>query len=111
MLWKTPGETNQHARVMDIYLDWTITVLKYIFWPIGIAVYYLGIAVLTVLKLLYQPVAFILQPVFYLAKFILGCFAFPFKLLARLEVSSTLQNFPEEADFQSLCTTTLALLF
>lgn len=77
---------------MEIYLDWTITVLKYIFWPIGIAVYYLGIAVLTVLKLLYQPVAFVLQPVVYLAQFVLACVAFPLKLLARFEVSNTLRH-------------------
>lgn len=71
---------------MNIYLDWLLTILWYICWPFGILVFYLVTFVLTVLKLLYWPIAFVLQPVVFLGRFIAACIALPFKALVRLEV-------------------------
>ena len=65
----------------------SLTVLWYICWPIAILIYYIAVAVLFVLKLLYRPVGFLLQPVVYLGHFILACLIAPFQLLAKLEVS------------------------
>lgn len=72
---------------MNIYLAWTLTVLWWICWPVGITLYYLAITVLTLLKLLYWPVAFVLQPVVYFLRFIAACLALPFRALVKLEVS------------------------
>ena len=74
---------------MNIYLAWTGTILWWICWPIGIVVYYLFVAVITALKVLYWPIAFILQPVVYLFRFIAACLALPFRALVKLEVSGT----------------------
>jgi len=76
---------------MNIYLDWALTISWYICWPTWLAVYYLAVALLVVLKLLYQPIAFVLQPVVYFAKIIGTCLAFPFRLLAKLEVHAIIQ--------------------
>lgn len=73
---------------MNIYLAWALTISWYIVWPVWLAVYYLAGALLVVLKLLYQPIAFILQPVVYFGKIVATCLAFPFRLLAKLEVPS-----------------------
>lgn len=72
---------------MNTYLDWALTVSWYICWPIWLAVYYLVVALLVILTFLYQPIAFVLQPVVYFGKIIGTCLAFPFRLLAKLEVS------------------------
>ena len=74
---------------MNIYLAWLVTVLWWICYPVGIIVYYVAIVVLTLLKLLYRPLAFVLQPVVYFGRFVLACLAFPFMLLAKLEVRSS----------------------
>jgi hypothetical protein len=71
---------------MNIYLAWTGTILWWICWPIGILLYYLFVAVVAILKLIYWPIAFILQPVVYLLRFIAACLALPFRALVKLEV-------------------------
>lgn len=71
----------------NVYLANTLTVLWYICWPIGILVYYVAIAVLSILKLLYRPVRFLLQPFVYLGRFVLACMIAPFQLLVKFEVS------------------------
>lgn len=71
---------------MNIYLEWLVTILWWICYPVGIVAYYLAIVLLTVAKLLYRPLALVLQPVVYFGRFILACLAFPFVLLAKLEV-------------------------
>lgn len=80
-------ETDPDVERMNVYLSWTITVLYWIFWPVGKLLLYLAILVLTTLKLLYRPVAFLSLPLLYLGRFMLVCLAAPFQLLAKLEVS------------------------
>lgn len=72
---------------MNKYLAGTLTVLFWIAWPIYIIIYYLAIAIFAILKILYWPIAFILQPVVYLFRFIAACLALPFRALVKLEVS------------------------
>jgi hypothetical protein len=74
---------------MNIYLAWTGTILWWICWPIGILLYYLFVAVVAILKLIYWPIAFILQPVVYLLRFIAAILALPFRALVKLEVRDT----------------------
>lgn len=77
----------QHAHAMNIYLAWTGTILYWISWPIGIVLFYLFVTVVAILKLIYWPIAFVLQPVVYLLRFIAACLALPFRALVKLEVS------------------------
>lgn len=72
---------------MNIYLAWTGTILYWISWPIAIALFYLFVAVVAVLKLIYWPIAFVLQPVVHLLRFIAAVLALPFRALVKLEVS------------------------
>jgi hypothetical protein len=74
---------------MNIYLVWTGTILYWIVWPVGIALYYLFVTVVAILKLIYWPIAFVLQPVVYLVRFIAACLALPFRALVKLEVSNS----------------------
>jgi hypothetical protein len=74
---------------MNIYLAWVGTILWWICWPIGILLYYLFVAVVAILKLIYWPIAFILQPVVYLLRFIAAILALPFRALVKLEVRDT----------------------
>ncbi|TKA29011.1 hypothetical protein B0A50_03423 [Salinomyces thailandicus] len=67
---------------IDIYLASTITILWYICWPL----YYIATGVLYILKLLYWPVDFLLQPFVYLGRFLFACCLAPFQLLVKLEV-------------------------
>lgn len=70
-------------------LAWTRTIGWWICYPIGLVLWYLAVVVLFVLNLLYRPVAFLLQPLVYLGRFILACLVFPFTLAARLEASTS----------------------
>ena len=80
------AEQLQHKQG-SVLLAKTLTVFWYICWPIAILIYYIAVAVLFILKLLYQPVGFLLQPVVYLGRFLLACLVAPFRLLVKLEVS------------------------
>lgn len=71
---------------MNIYLAWTGTILYWISWPIGIVLFYLFVAVVAILKLIYWPIAFVLQPVVHLLRFITAVLALPFQALVKLEV-------------------------
>ena len=75
------------------YLAGTLTVLFWVCWPIYIILYYISITILTILKLLYWPIAFVLQPVVYLLRFITACLALPFRALVKLEVNGPKVNF------------------
>jgi len=72
---------------MRVVLDWTLTISWYIVYPIWIAIYYLAVVLLAILQFLYRPIAFILQPVVLLGRFIAACLALPFRLIAKLEVT------------------------
>ena len=61
--------------------------LWYICWPIGVSLYYVAVTIFSLLKLLYRPLGFLLQPLVYLGRFILACLAAPFHFLVRFEVS------------------------
>ncbi|KAK5121995.1 hypothetical protein LTR85_004567 [Meristemomyces frigidus] len=74
----------EHKRA-EVYLANTLTVLWYICWPIVIILYYLAVAVLFIIKLLYRPVGFLLQPLVYFGRFLLACSIAPFQLLAKFE--------------------------
>jgi hypothetical protein len=71
---------------MNKYLAGTLTVLFWIGWPIYIVLYYISITIFAILKVLYWPIAFVLQPVVYLLRFIAACLALPFRALIKLEV-------------------------
>ncbi|KAI7545945.1 hypothetical protein KC331_g5920 [Hortaea werneckii] len=73
------------ANHSTAYLTKTLTVLSYIWWPIGTLLSFLATFVLYLAKLLYWPIGFLLQPVIYLARFILTCLLAPFRLLVKLE--------------------------
>lgn len=81
--------TARDPVVADI-LYWGYTIAYWIFWPIGIALYYVAyyasFALLFVIKLIWRPLEFVLLPLYYLGKFVLACFAAPFKFLAKFEV-------------------------
>lgn len=97
------------------YLAGTLTVLFWVCWPIYIILYYISITILTILKLLYWPIAFVLQPVVYLLRFITACLALPFRALVKLEVNGPKVNFFCMCDavsnhvYTSLCTITWEL--
>jgi hypothetical protein len=74
---------------MNTYLAWTGTILWWICCPIGILIYYVAITIIAILKLIYWPIAFILQPVVYLLRFIAAILALPFRALVKLEVRDT----------------------
>ncbi|KAK5133165.1 hypothetical protein LTR08_008101 [Meristemomyces frigidus] len=76
---------DQHPSAVGLYLANTLSILWYICWPVGVFLYYLAIAVLTIVKLLYQPVGFLLQPLVYVGHFILACLIAPFRLLVKFE--------------------------
>ena len=80
---------------MNKYLAGTLTVLFWIVWPIYIVLYYLAITIFAILKVLYWPIAFVLQPVVYLLRFIAACFALPFRALVKLEVSSFILTYAQ----------------
>jgi hypothetical protein len=86
---------------MNKYLAGTLTVLFWIGWPIYIVLYYLTIAIFAILKVIYWPIAFVLQPVVYLLRFIAACLALPFRALVKLEVSTRSPN-------GKICTTTMS---
>jgi hypothetical protein len=97
---------------MNIYLAWTGTILYWISWPIGIVLFYLFVAVVAILKLIYWPIAFILQPVVHLLRFITAVLALPFRALVKLEVRASGTFRPlhiSNSLSPSLCTTTLVL--
>jgi hypothetical protein len=77
---------------MNKYLAGTLTVLFWIGWPIYIVLYYISITIFAILKVLYWPIAFVLQPVVYLLRFIAACLALPFRALVKLEVSDLDSN-------------------
>ncbi|KAK0265135.1 hypothetical protein LTR91_008314 [Friedmanniomyces endolithicus] len=70
---------------MNIYLAVTITILWYIGYPIAFVLYYAALAILFALRTLYRPVAFFLQPLIILGRFILACLLAPLALLAKFE--------------------------
>ena len=72
---------------MHVALEWIGVVLYWLCWPVGILLFYLSTAVLAILKLLYWPIAFLLQPFVYFGRFILAILALPFRALVKLEVS------------------------
>jgi len=100
---------------MNNYLAGTLTVLFWIGWPIYIVLYYLANTVFAILKILYWPIAFVLQPVVYLLRFIAACLALPFRALVKLEVSTPSLNgdvcttTTSNSICTSLCTTTSEL--
>ncbi|KAK5111220.1 hypothetical protein LTR62_005248 [Meristemomyces frigidus] len=62
-----------------------LAAVVYILRPVVLLVYYialyLAIAVVSLAKLLYAPIGFLLQPVVYLLRFLLACTLTPFRLL------------------------------
>jgi hypothetical protein len=77
------GEQKQWQAVLAI----TLTILYYICWPIGVFIYYLALLAFAILKILYQPVGFILLPILYLGRFLLACLYATFQILAKFEVT------------------------
>lgn len=67
-------------------LAWATAIAWSICYPIGVVLRYLALSVLFVLRLLYRPVGFLLQPVVYLGRFALACLVAPFTLVAKFEV-------------------------
>ncbi|GAB7362393.1 hypothetical protein MBLNU230_g2717t1 [Neophaeotheca triangularis] len=78
-------EADPDVERINIYLSWTLTILYWICWPVGKLLFYLAIVVLTILKLLYRPIAFLSLPLLYLGRFVLACLNAPFQLLAKFE--------------------------
>lgn len=72
---------------MNVYLAWALTILYFIVYPIWFVVWYIVIAAVALAKLLYRPIAWLLQPVVYLGRFLLACFVAPFHFIAKFEVS------------------------
>lgn len=82
-------EPADDPQMKDI-LYWTGTVFYWIFWPIGISVYYfvyyVSFVLLFIIKLLYRPLEFVLLPVVYFVQFLFACMLAPFQFAARFEV-------------------------
>jgi hypothetical protein len=93
---------------MNKYLAGTLTVLFWIGWPIYIVVYYLAITIFAILKVLYWPIAFVLQPVVYLLRFIAACLALPFQALVKLEVSDLEVNIRCTTSYSNSTSTSLS---
>ncbi|OQO03534.1 hypothetical protein B0A48_10198 [Cryoendolithus antarcticus] len=70
---------------MNIYLDWTVTVLWWICYPVAVIVYYLAITLSALASFLWRPLAFLLQPVVYLGRAIVAVLTIPIHLLVKLE--------------------------
>lgn len=88
--WRGNAHETMSDNTFNAALAWAWTISWWICYPIGVVLWYLMVVVLFVLNLLYRPVAFLLQPVIYLARFALSCLVFPFTLAARLEVSRSM---------------------
>lgn len=67
-----------------------MTTLGWIGYPFGVLLYYIGIILLFIGKLLYGPVITFLQPFIYLGRFILFVVCLPYYLLAKFEVGLAL---------------------
>jgi hypothetical protein len=93
---------------MNKYLAGTLTVLFWIGWPIYMVVYYLAITIFAILKVLYWPIAFVLQPVVYLLRFIAACLALPFQALVKLEVSDLEVNIRCTTSYSNSISTSLS---
>ena len=93
---------------MNKYLAGTLTVLFWIGWPIYIVVYYLAITIFAILKVLYWPIAFVLQPVVYLLRFIAACLALPFQALVKLEASDLEVNVRCTTSYSNSISTSLS---
>lgn len=63
-------------------------VAYWLVYSVGFILKNIAFAVWWVLRLIYRPIAFTLQPVVYLLRFLLTCLVLPFKALAKLEVGS-----------------------
>ncbi|EME43678.1 hypothetical protein DOTSEDRAFT_174645 [Dothistroma septosporum NZE10] len=70
---------------LNLYLDWAWTISYWICAPIGWVLWYILLAVLFIIKILYWPVAFLLQPVFIFGRVILNILAAPFRLLVQFQ--------------------------
>jgi hypothetical protein len=60
-----------------------------IYWighAIGLALYYISQLIIRLLSLLISPVAFVLQPVFYLGAFVLNVLLLPIRAIQKFEV-------------------------
>lgn len=72
------------------YFAWAGIALWWLTYPLAKAVwylvYYIAVVLLSVGKLIYQPIAFLLQPLVYLGHAIFIAAAAPFRLLGRFEV-------------------------
>ncbi|KAK4621700.1 hypothetical protein CLAFUR4_07602 [Fulvia fulva] len=73
------------TRHLNIYLGWALTISYWICWPVVSVLWYLALAVFFVVKILYWPVAFLLQPVFVFGRVVLNVLATPFRLLVRFQ--------------------------
>lgn len=75
------------------FIVWAFRLLYWIFYPVGTAVYYVfyyvSFGLLFAVKLIYEPLAFILSPALYLGQFVFTCLAAPFKFVAKFEVCKT----------------------
>ena len=65
----------------------TLGVLGNIGLAIGLVLWYLVLTVWLVLQTVYWPVAFLLQPLFFLGRFLAACLFLPVQIIIRLEVS------------------------
>lgn len=65
-------------------------VISWIVWPIWKSVYfvlsYTVYALTALIRLVLQPIVFLLQPIIYFGRFVFATISFPFRFLARFEV-------------------------
>lgn len=91
-------EGTSEPSTQDI-LGWILQIVWNICYPIGLGIYYFFYYIcfggVFVIRLLYQPLAFIFLPIVYLVQFLWQCFLAPFRFIAKFEVSLLLssQNF------------------
>ena len=72
--------------------DTAVFIVKPIAIGIGNAVYCITFGLTFVLRLLWQPLEFLLLPLFYLGDFALTCLLAPFRFLAKFEVNTVLSE-------------------
>lgn len=77
-----PVAKNRESGVMAVVYP----SLYWVVYAVGWVLKTIAFTVLRLLRLLYRPVAFTLQPVVYLTQFLLACLALPFKAVVKFEV-------------------------
>lgn len=72
---------------MNVYLDWILTILYWIVWPIILVLYYIAIVPLYILQPILALLLLVATPFIHLGTFLGQCITWPFRFAGRFEVT------------------------